>query len=207
VKAGDVIWNPLSGEKALIVAGAEDTGGDHLESVVRVEAGGFLPGGPHAHDNQLETFTVRQGRIELVVGGERSELAEGETATVPPGVVHEWSNATEGEIEVLVRVEPAYDFELMIMAVWGLCADGLTDARGNPDPLRGALIGSRFRREYRPAKPPAWLQRVLFPPLAALARRRGLDAELDRYADPESHPSVSVGLGHLPEAVLRPPGR
>jgi hypothetical protein len=88
----------------------------------------------------------------------------------------------------------------MIATVWGLCADGLTDKRGNPDPLRGALLVRRFGREYRPASPPKAAQAVLFPPLAAVARLRGLTTMFERYASPEQHPSVAPGLGYLPPA-------
>jgi quercetin dioxygenase-like cupin family protein len=203
VRAGDVIWNPLSGEKAMVVASAEETGGAYIESVFRVEPGGFLPGGAHYHDHQSETFTVQRGRMGLSVEGRSAVLEEGETAVVEPGTLHAWSNATEGdEIEVRVRIEPALDFELLIAAIWGLCADGLTDARGNPDPLRGALIAQRFEREYRAARPPRAVQRLLFPALAAIARRRGLESIFDRYGSPETHPSVALALGRFPDQVM-----
>ena len=47
------------------------------------------------------------------------------------------------------------------------------------------------------------LQRLLFPPLAALARRRGLERTFDRYLDLETTPSAESGLGRLPEQVMR----
>jgi hypothetical protein len=59
-----------------------------------------------------------------------------------------------------------------ILVVWGLCADGHTNAQGRPSPLYGALLGTSYRREVRFRQPPDPIQRLLFPPLAALASPR-----------------------------------
>ncbi len=91
----------------------------------------------------------------------------------------------------------------MILVFWGLCADGHTNAEGVPSPLYGALFASD-RNEIRGRKPPQLVQRVLIPPLAALARRRGLEREITRYLDPDTHPSAQAGLGRLPERVMWP---
>jgi hypothetical protein len=65
------------------------------------------------------------------------------------------------------------------------------------------LILDRYSAEIRLRKPPHALQRVLLPPLAAVARRRGLDQVIERYLDPDTHPSAEAGLGQLPENVMR----
>jgi len=46
--------------------------------------------------------------------------------------------------------------------------------------------------------------RVFPPPLAAVARRRGIQRTIDRYLDLQTHPSAQAALGHLPEQVMRP---
>ena len=74
-------------------------------------------------------------------------------------------------------------------------------ARGVPLPL-GALLLTRYRREIRSGQPPDAVQRLLFSPLAALARRRGLEATIERYLDIASHPSAEAGLGRLPSQVM-----
>jgi hypothetical protein len=71
--------------------------------------------------------------------------------------------------------------------------------------LLGALLATRYREEVRFRKPPQALQRLLFPPLAALARRRGLDATIERYLDLEQHPTAEPGAGRLPERIMRRP--
>ena len=203
MRAGDVVWNPLSGEKALLVESAEESGGARIVVEFAVEAGGFVPGGEHVHDTVAEHFELRSGRMAFALAGEERVLEAGEQLTVQPGTWHRWWNPGDDEVVTRVRVEPALQFEQGIMAFWGLCADGHTNAEGRPSPLFGALLATRYRAELRYKQPPDLVQRVAFPPLAAIATRRGLDRVLDRYLDVDTHPTAQPGLGRLPEAVMR----
>lgn len=207
MRAGDVVWNPLTGEKAMIVESAEETGGARIVSDLAVEAGGFVPGGEHVHDHCAEHFEVQAGRMAFLIGGGQRTLAVGEQATVPPGTWHRWWNPGEEEVRARVRVEPALRFADAILAFWGLCADGHTNAEGRPSPLYGALLATRYRTELRFRQPPDAVQRLAFPLLAALARRRGLERTIDRYLDLETHPTAEAGLGRLPERVMRRPAQ
>jgi quercetin dioxygenase-like cupin family protein len=203
VRAGDAIWNPLTGEKAMLVESAEESGGTRIVADFAVEAGGFVPGGEHVHDHLAEHVEVRAGRITFALDGEERTLAVGEQLTVAPGRWHRWWNAGQDEVQIRARVEPALRFEEAIGVIWGLCADGHTNAEGRPSPLFGALVATRYRREVRFRRPPDAVQRLLFPPLAALARLRGHERTIERYLDPETHPSAAPGLGRLPEQVTR----
>ncbi len=190
MRAGDAAWNPLTGEKALIVESADESGGARIVTDFAVERGGFVPGGEHVHDHCAEHFEVRSGRITFILDGEERTLAAGEQVTVVPGTWHRWWNAGEDEVQIRVRVEPAMRFEEAILVFWGLCADGHTNADGRPSPLLGALVATRYRAELRSKQPPDVVQRLMFPALAALARRRGLERVLDRYLDLETHPTA-----------------
>jgi mannose-6-phosphate isomerase-like protein (cupin superfamily) len=203
VRAGDVVWNPLTGEKGLLVESAEETAGARIIADFAVEEGGFVPGGEHIHDNCSEHFEVMEGRITFVVNGKERTLGPGEQATVPQGAAHRWWNSGEGEVVTRVRIEPALRFQEAILVMWGLCADGHTNAKGTPSPLLGALLATRYRAEMRFRKPPQLVQRILFPPLAALARRRGLEQTIERYLDLNAHPSAEAGAGRLPEQVMQ----
>jgi mannose-6-phosphate isomerase-like protein (cupin superfamily) len=203
VRAGDVVWNPLTGEKALVLESAEETAGARMVAELAVEKGGFVPAGEHVHDNSAEHFEILEGRITYVVDGEERTLEAGEQITVEPGGWHRWWNAGEGEVRARVRVEQPLRFQEAILVVWGLCADGHTNAKGTPSPLLGALLATRYRDEIRFRPPPQLVQRILFPPLAALARRRGMEEIIDRYLDLDAHPSAEAGLGRLPDKVMR----
>lgn len=209
MRAGDAVWNPLTGEKALLIESPDENGGARIVSDFAVEAGGFVPGGEHVHDHCAEHFEVTAGQIIFVVDGAERTLSAGEQATVAPGSWHRWWNAGDTEVRIRTRVEPALRLAEAILVIWGLCADGHTNAEGRPSPLLGALLLTRYRRELRYRQPPDAVQRLLFPPLAALARRRGLEATIERYLDIASHPSAEAGLGCLPSHVMRgsPPPR
>jgi mannose-6-phosphate isomerase-like protein (cupin superfamily) len=203
VRAGDAEWNPLTGEKAMLVESAEESGGTRIVTDFAVEAGGFVPGGEHVHDVCAEHLEIKAGRIMFVLDGQERAVGAGEQVTVLPGTWHRWSNPGEDEILIRVRIEPAMRFEEAILVSWGLCADGHTNADGRPSPLLGALLATRYRREIRYRQPPDAVQKLLFPPLAALARLLGRERTIQRYLDLESHPSAAPGLGRLPEQVTR----
>lgn len=204
---GDVVWNPLTGEKALIVESGEETGGARLVADFAVERGGFVPGGEHVHDHCSEIFEVRAGEITFVLDGEERRVAAGEKAAVEPGTWHRWWNSGDGEVQIRLRVEPALRFEEMLLVAWGLCAEGHTNADGYPSPLFGAIVATRYRREIRLRRPPDLVQRLILPPLAGLARRRGLERTVDRYLEVATHPAAEAGVGRLPERVMRTDGR
>jgi quercetin dioxygenase-like cupin family protein len=202
MRAGDVIWNPLTGEKALLVETAEETDGARMVADFAVEAGGFVPGGEHVHDHCYENIELQAGRVAFSINGEMRTVIAGEQVTVAPGTWHQWWNASGGEVRARVRIEPAMRFQEAILVLWGLCADGHTDAEGRPAPLLGALLATRYREELRFRQPPDVAQRLVLPRLAALARRRGLDRTLDRYLDLDTHPAAQAGLGRLPKRVM-----
>ena len=174
MRAGDVIWKPLTGEKALLTDGAR------MVADFAVEAGGFVPGGEHVHDHCAEHIEIQAGRVAFLIDGAMRTVIAGEQATIAPGTWHRWWNASDGELRARVRIEPAMRFQDASLVLWGLCADGHTDAEGRPSPLLGALLATRYRDELRLRQPPDPMQRLVIPRLAALARRRGLESTLDR---------------------------
>lgn len=203
MRNGDVLWNPLTGEKALIVESAAESAGARIVADFAVETGGFVPGGEHIHDHCAEHFEVKAGRIAFLLDGRERTLGEGGVLTVEPGTWHRWWNAGESEVRIRATVTPALNFEEALLVFWGLCADGHTDAKGNPSPLLGSMVATAYRRELRFRQPPDPVQRLLFPGLAALGRRKGLQATIDRYLRLETHPSAEAGRGSLPVKVMR----
>ena len=203
MQSGDVLWNPLTGEKAAIVESAEETGGARIVVDFVVEPGGFVPGGEHIHDHCSEHFAVRSGQITFLLDGRELTLGPGDEVEVEPGTWHRWWNPGGEEVRIRARVEPAIRFEEAILVFWGLCADGHTDKNGRPSPLFGALLATRYRDEIRYKQPPDAIQRIAFPLLAAVARRRGLDRAVDRYLDLATHPSAEAQLGRLPDRVMQ----
>jgi hypothetical protein len=102
---------------------------------------------------------------------------------VAAGLVHDWWNAGEGVAHVRGEVRatpgapgrPVDRFLSMLESVWSLGALGRVNARGLPDPLWLTAIAHEYRDVIRFTSPPAAVQSVLSPPVAALARRSGRD--------------------------------
>src|SRR5688500_13746165 len=159
----------------MLVESAEETEGVRIVVDFAVEAGGFVPGGEHVHDHCAEHFEVRSGRIAFLLGGEQRVLEPGEQLTVPPGAWHRWWNPGEDEVVTRVRVEPALRFEEAILAFWGLCAYGHTNREGQPSPLFGALIATRYRGEIRYLQLHVYVLRLLFQHLMSIDTWRALD--------------------------------
>lgn len=77
MRANDVVWNPLTGEKAMIVESDDDSEGARIVADFAVEEGGFVPGGEHVHDHFAEHFEVRSGQIAFVLDGVEHTLEAG----------------------------------------------------------------------------------------------------------------------------------
>ena len=71
MRTGDELENPVTGERAIVREGSEDTGGEYLLADLFVGRGGRVAL-PHLHPQLTETFEVLAGRLDVVVGDRRS---------------------------------------------------------------------------------------------------------------------------------------
>jgi len=82
------------------------------------------------HSAFSETFTVVTGESTVQVNKEIKVLQRGETITVPPGVLHCFSNKTMQPATFHVTITPGHTgFENDIKIAYGLAADGLTNKK------------------------------------------------------------------------------
>ena len=165
--------NPATGESITFTA----TGHDGVEDVVRFNWRS-LPGGSiteHLHPHQEERFTVSEGEAHFTVNGEARVVGPGETIVIPVGMRHSESNPGTVAIQGVVELRPALRSKEMHEAFGGLAAEGKTTSRGAPtNPLQLGATLWYFRRENRVTSPPAWVQSLVLPPLAALAKVFGV---------------------------------
>jgi quercetin dioxygenase-like cupin family protein len=194
-RSGQVLTNPVTGERAVVRVGSED-GGDPQQMVVDlyVEPGGAVAG-EHVHPELFERFEVLAGTIGLRVDGEERTARPGEAVEVQSGTPHDWWNAGEdvAHVQVDVRGATAARFEDLITTTFGLAHEGKTNAKGMPGLLQLAVIARDYRDVIRFTKPPAAVQAALFGPLAAIGRARGL-----RSAYPH-HSALVITEGPAPE--------
>ncbi|MBO0705072.1 MAG: cupin domain-containing protein [Candidatus Dormibacteraeota bacterium] len=170
---GQILDNPVSGERMVFRKTAAETGGRSLTLDLYLTPDGHVPA-MHVHPIVEERFRVLQGRMRFRRGLRRLVAHEGDVVTVPPGKLHRFASAGPGPAHVLVEIEPALRMEDLFETTVALAHEGRTLANGTPKPLEMALFLRAFEHELRPPFLPSWLVRLLTAPLVALAQRRGL---------------------------------
>jgi mannose-6-phosphate isomerase-like protein (cupin superfamily) len=189
-RVGDELQNPVTGEFARILElpweNPECRGRAELVAVV-----GARVVGEHLHPGLEERFTVLEGELTVRLDGATRVLPEGETAEVRPGQWHDWWNATDRDIRVLVEVQPGERFVHMIETLFGLARMGHVNAKGMPDLLQTVMVGREFSDAVQFRSPPPAIQKALFALLAPLAHALGyrgtypqLSRSLARCEDP-----------------------
>lgn len=179
-RAGDVLENPITGERAVARVGTEDSGGELLVADVYVRPGGAVAG-EHIHPVIEETFTVVSGRVGFRLDGREAIAQPGARLHVPAGVAHDWWNAGEDEAHILVEIRPGARFEEAVANMFGLARDGKTNAKGMPSPLQLVLFAREFDDVLYFTKPPRAVQKILFGALAPLARLLGYRGSYPEY--------------------------
>ena len=159
IRAGDSIVNPVTGERLVFELTSHDTGGAYTLFDTFVEPGGAVASA-HVHPFQTEIFTVIEGRLGVRRGREKLELGAGEVAMIDPGTPHKFWNAGDETLRFRAEVRPALQFESLIETMFGLAADGKTNRKGTPNPLRLAVIAKAHFDTVQLPFPPAWMQAV-----------------------------------------------
>ena len=179
-KVGELFWNPVTGERGIVLEGPRENDERRLVVELHVSPGGAVVG-EHLHPAVTERFEVLEGRLGVKLSGRSSEATRGDGLEVPPGTWHDWWNAGATEAVVRVTVTPGDRFSLMIATLFGLALDGRTNPKGMPNPLQLAQVARGFEEVFILRRPPRWIQRAVFRLLAPLARRRGYRAHYPRY--------------------------
>ena len=189
--------NPHTGERINLLATAEETNGELTRMEIRVSAGPADWVGPdHLHPIQEERFEVVSGAPIFRIEGTERAAMPGDVVTVPVGVSHIFRNGGDEELRMISEYRPGLkSVETFFATFFGLAADGKIDKRGRPRLLQSVLTLWEVRDYFVVTRPPPSLQRLLFPPLAALARLRGYRASYPEYGRLEA--ATSAG----PESV------
>jgi quercetin dioxygenase-like cupin family protein len=169
---GQVLDNPVTGERFVFHATSDDTAGKLLEFDLVVQPNGRVPGG-HVHPGQQESFEILDGTVKFRKGLRTVVAKPGDLVVVEPGTYHRFENAGGTTAVVRCRVEPAMRMEELFETVAALAAEGRTMRSGLPRPLDLALFMREFRDEVAAPVMPGLVQAVMSP-VASLAARRGL---------------------------------
>jgi quercetin dioxygenase-like cupin family protein len=172
IRTGDRLENPVTGEVLVFHRTSADTDGESVLVETIVEPGGFVAAA-HVHPHQSERFEVLEGVLGLRVDGNELLAVPGDVAVVPSGTAHRFWNAGRDRARFLVEVRPALQFESLIETMFSLAAEGKTNRKGMPNPLRLAVIAKAHFDTVRLPFPPAPLQRMALALAAPLGRALG----------------------------------
>ncbi len=179
-RAGDVIENPVSGERIAFEKTGAETDGSYLAGEIVLAPHGAGPP-EHVHPVIEERFRVVSGTLGARVGGEARTVQAGESFTVPAGTPHRWWNDTAEEVRIAFEVRPALPLDRFLESAFALVHQGKSNRKGLPGPLRMAPILRRHADVLHLARPPLVVQRPLMRLLGALA---GLLGYPDEYPYP-----------------------
>jgi quercetin dioxygenase-like cupin family protein len=179
-RKGDVIENPITGEKIVFLQTAKDTNGEILKFDLFVQPGGFVPA-EHIHPKQDEEFEVISGRLALFLKGEKTIGEKGFKTTVKAGTSHIWVNDGEDELHCRLLFRPALKWEQMFETMFGLARDGRSDKKGLPNLLQLSVMTNEFKDHAWLAKPPIPVQRFMFFVLNPIGKLIGYKATYPKY--------------------------
>jgi mannose-6-phosphate isomerase-like protein (cupin superfamily) len=189
IRTGDTLQNPVTGEALHFLKTAADTDGEYVLVEVRVEPNGSVAAA-HAHPYQSERFEIVRGEVTFKLGRETVVAGPGDVVDVEPGTAHKFRNAGDTVAIFRTEVRPALQFEQLIETMFTLAADGKTNRKGMPNPLRLAVIANAHFDDVRLPFPPAWMQKAGLVLGAPLGRLLGFRATYEA-AEP-SDPSLAV---------------
>jgi quercetin dioxygenase-like cupin family protein len=184
VKIGTEIESPQTGERLMFRSTADSSSGRLFQAELTVKPGPYVVRS-HIHPIQEESFVILEGTYGYRIGDKTGVAHAGETLVCPIGVPHSQWNAGDGIMRILYEHRPALrSAEIFFETQFGLSRDGKLSAAGDIGLLQGAVLLEEVGDFIRPSSPPVWLQRVLFPVLAAVGRARGYRARYAGYALP-----------------------
>jgi mannose-6-phosphate isomerase-like protein (cupin superfamily) len=189
IRSGDTIQNPVTGESITFHQTSADTNGESVVIETVVQPDGAVCS-THVHPAQTERFAVVEGRLGMKVGGKKLLLERGDVAYVEPGTPHKFWNMGDSEVRFVCEVQPALQFESLLETMFALAADGKTNKKGMPNPLRLAVIARAHFDTVRLPQPPAWLQRAGLALGAPLGRLFGYGSTYEPQAGTPALPAV-----------------
>jgi mannose-6-phosphate isomerase-like protein (cupin superfamily) len=181
IHTGDTIENPVTGERIVFRKTSADTNGEAVVIECFVQPNGFVAAA-HVHPAQDERFEILAGSVAFKLDGTELTAGPGDRVLVPAGSTHQFWNEGEEEAHFVCEIRPALKFEQLVETMFALAADGKTNRKGMPNPLRLAVIAHETFDTVRLPFPPAWMQRLGLVAGAALGRLVGYRPTYTPYA-------------------------
>ena len=105
IRKGDVIENPMTGERLRFLETSSETNGESVLVECTVQPNGFVAAA-HLHPKQTERFEIESGVVAFKLDGKELVAHRGDTVIVPAGISHKFWNAGETESTSSARSSP-----------------------------------------------------------------------------------------------------
>jgi mannose-6-phosphate isomerase-like protein (cupin superfamily) len=122
------------GDVYTLLASAAETDGDYIALEALVPPDGGPP--PHIHHNQIETFFILQGEMEIKVGDQVYQAKVGDFVHVSKGTPHSFLNRSQTPVKMVFTFVPAGDIEEFFRESF----KETTDRHAPLEPLTDAFI-------------------------------------------------------------------
>ena len=185
--AGDQIENPVTGERLVFHETSSETGGERVVFETIVQPGGFVAA---AHFHPLPDRALRGARGHA---RDAPRQGEGGASRRRDGRRRAAARRTSSGTRATTRsrfvctVTPALQFERLIATMYSLAADGKTNKKGMPNPLRLAVIANHHFDDVRLPLIPQSLQKLALAMGAPAGRHRRLTAPPTTRCRASSH--------------------
>jgi quercetin dioxygenase-like cupin family protein len=181
-------YNPATGEWIQFEKTGLETDGELVRYRWKQDPGGHIV--EHFHPYSSERFIIESGKGEFTVDGEMTVYGAGDTVDIPAPHLHEIKNPGPEPMVGWVELSPARMTAELHDTLAGLSSEGMTDDTGKPkNPLQMGSTFWYFRNDIRATSVPVWLQNVMLPPLAGLARLFGIKPTYPRWSSREGDAS------------------
>ena len=129
----------------------------------------------HFHPGIEERFEILEGDFLFTAGKEKRPAGPGDKIVVPAGTRHAFENTGRDVAHFVCEIEPGTRMKAFFEESAALGRAGKYTARGMPAPggvLDMVDFAERHLEDTVVTFPPPPVQRLLYPPLARLSRRR-----------------------------------
>ena len=173
-RAGDSVYNHLTGERFVFRKTHTETNGELWEVDAYIDPHGAVPA-EHVHPGSEEYFNVVDGVLTLTVAGETRQLGPGESAVVPPGTPHQFFNHSEQTVHLIAGARPALHLDLCLLQIHMFMLDQKEISLLS---ILAFIATAPVDCDSYPAGPPIVLLqavRILIAPAARILGFRGFD--------------------------------
>jgi len=141
----------------------------------RLEAAPYATGPPeHFHEHFTETFTVKSGKLSILINGDKRMLTAGETVSIPPMTRHKPFNET-GETVIVESDDPRtlpVEFGFLLTQLYGFM-DEFPGGPSTPQMLMQLSVYGSDADSWIADGPPLGVQKTLRVIMAPTARLLG----------------------------------